>query len=96
MTINPFDAEKRGLKTGDTVRVYNDRGSVLYTTYVSERIRPSVIRVWEGAWYAPLKPGDTDSPDAGGNPDVIISGRQPDALCNGMVNCALVEVEKVA
>ena len=96
MTINPLDAEKRGLKTGDTVRVYNDRGSVLYTTYVSERIRPSVIRVWEGAWYAPLKPGDTDSPDAGGNPDVIISGRQPDALCNGMVNCALVEVEKVA
>jgi trimethylamine-N-oxide reductase (cytochrome c) len=31
MTINAVDAEKRGLETGDTVRVYNDRGSVLYT-----------------------------------------------------------------
>jgi molybdopterin guanine dinucleotide-containing S/N-oxide reductase-like protein len=96
MIINPSDANQRGLRTGDKVRIRNDRGSILCTAYVSERIRPNVVRVWEGAWYAPLNPGATDSSGVGGNPDIIISGRQPDALCNGITNCALVEVEKVA
>ncbi|WP_459567161.1 molybdopterin dinucleotide binding domain-containing protein, partial [Enterobacter hormaechei] len=26
--LNPLDAEKRGIKNGDTVRVFNDRGEV--------------------------------------------------------------------
>jgi molybdopterin guanine dinucleotide-containing S/N-oxide reductase-like protein len=94
MRINPVDANRRELKTGDLVRIYNERGSIICSVYVTERIMPKVIRVSEGGWYNPLFPGDPESPDVGGNPNVLISARQPDALCDGMTNGARVEVEK--
>ena len=40
--INPKDAEKRGIKSGDIVKVYNERGAVLGGAIVSERIMPGV------------------------------------------------------
>lgn len=94
MRINPKDAEPRDFNTGDIVRIYNDRGSILCAAYVTERIMPGVIRVVEGAWYTPLNPGDPGSLDVGGNPNTLISNRQPDPLCDGMINGARVEVEK--
>ncbi len=94
MSINPSDAEQRDIKTGDLVRIYNDRGSILCAVYVTERIMSGVIRVQEGGWYTPLKPGDPDSLDVGGNPNALISKRQPEPLCDGMLNGARVDVEK--
>jgi trimethylamine-N-oxide reductase (cytochrome c) len=94
MRINPLDAERRNIRTGDIVRIYNDRGSILCAAYVTERIIPSVVRVPEGGWYTPLFAGNPSSPDVGGNPNVLISGRQPEPLCDGMINGARVEVER--
>jgi trimethylamine-N-oxide reductase (cytochrome c) len=94
MRINPLDAEQRNIETGDIVRIYNDRGSILCAVYATERIMPSVVNVQEGGWYMPLNPGDPDSVDVGGNPNVLISNRQPEPLCDGMINGARVEVEK--
>jgi len=37
--LNPLEAEKRGIKSGDIVKVYNERGIVLGGAYVTERIR---------------------------------------------------------
>jgi len=39
--INPKDAEKRGVKDGDVVKIFNDRGWVLGGVIVTERIMPS-------------------------------------------------------
>jgi trimethylamine-N-oxide reductase (cytochrome c) len=94
MRINPLDAEERDIKTGEIVRIYNDRGSILCAVYTTERVMPSVVRIQEGGWYIPHKPGDPDSLDVGGNPNVLISNRQPEPLCDGMINGARVEVEK--
>src|SRR5690606_13600724 len=41
--INPKDAAKLGVKTGDVVKIYNDRGWVLGGVYVTERIMPGVV-----------------------------------------------------
>ena len=41
--ISPTDAAARGIKDGDVVRLYNDRGSVLGAATVTERIKPGVI-----------------------------------------------------
>ena len=41
-----------------------------------------------------MTPGNPDSIDTGGNVNVLISKRQPDSLCDGFLNCTLVEVEK--
>ncbi len=41
--INPIDAEPRGIKNGDTLIVYNDRGSVQIMARVTARIMPGVV-----------------------------------------------------
>lgn len=41
--INPIDAEARGISNGDTLLVYNDRGSVQIMARVTARIMPGVV-----------------------------------------------------
>jgi trimethylamine-N-oxide reductase (cytochrome c) len=41
--IHPEDAEKRGIKDGDIVRVFNDKGGVLGGAVITERVRPGAI-----------------------------------------------------
>ena len=94
MRINPVDAAPRGLKTGDVARVFNDRGAILRGVRVTERIIPGTVVVWEGGWYTPQQPGVVGALDLGGNPNCLISGRQPDPLCDGMIDNARVEVVK--
>ena len=47
--IHPADAEARGIKDGDIVKVFNERGGVLCGALVSERIMPGVISIDHGA-----------------------------------------------
>ena len=47
--MNPADAEARGIKHHDIVRVFNERGSVLCGALVFERIRTGVISIDHGA-----------------------------------------------
>ncbi len=47
--MHPSDAEARGIKQGDIVKVYNERGGVLCGALVWERIMPGVISVDHGA-----------------------------------------------
>ncbi|HYG59748.1 MAG TPA: molybdopterin dinucleotide binding domain-containing protein, partial [Symbiobacteriaceae bacterium] len=48
--MNPADAEPRGIKTGDTIKVFSKHGAVIRPAYVTERIMPGVITIGEGAW----------------------------------------------
>ena len=54
MWINPKDAEKKKIKHGDVVRVFNERGSVLLGAYVTERLMPGVLYVDHGARFDPI------------------------------------------
>ena len=56
--INPKTAEARGIKMGDVVRVFNDRGEILCGAFVTEDVPQNVVIVSEGAWYDPEKPGE--------------------------------------
>ncbi len=47
--INPTDMETRGLTTGDTVRVFNDRGSFQVKVAGNPAIRPGTSRIYEAA-----------------------------------------------
>jgi anaerobic dimethyl sulfoxide reductase subunit A len=67
MTMNASDAKKLGIKTGDTVWVWNDRGAIVLPAYVTERCMPGVIVVYEGAWMDL----DKDGVDRSGNPDFL-------------------------
>ncbi len=50
LLINPIDATPRGIKTGDVVKVYNDRGTVLVPAKVTPRIIPGCTSIPQGAW----------------------------------------------
>lgn len=52
--INPEDAKAKGIKDGDLVRVYNDRGQLLAGAVLADSYPRGVIRIEEGAWYGPL------------------------------------------
>jgi anaerobic selenocysteine-containing dehydrogenase len=51
MWINPADAEARGIKHGDIVRIFNERGSVLRAAHVTGRMMPGVVRAPNGVGY---------------------------------------------
>ena len=55
--INPVDARTRGIDDGDPIHVFNDRGKILITAWVTERIMPGVICIFEGTWYDPDEEG---------------------------------------
>ncbi|MBJ7221306.1 MULTISPECIES: DMSO/selenate family reductase complex A subunit [unclassified Brenneria] len=48
--INPLDAAPRNLKSGDRVRIFNDRGIVEIACKVTDRILPGVAAMPQGAW----------------------------------------------
>jgi biotin/methionine sulfoxide reductase len=90
--MNPGDAEARGLRDGDLVRIFNDRGACLAGLSVSEAVRPGVAQLSTGAWY------DPDPADPGfcrhGNPNVLTADRPSSALSQGCTGqLALVEIE---
>ena len=43
--LNPLDAEKRGLRDGDDVELYNDRGRVRFIVKISDEVSPGVALV---------------------------------------------------
>ncbi|MBI4288500.1 MAG: molybdopterin-dependent oxidoreductase [Chloroflexi bacterium] len=87
--INAADAAKRGIKDGDMVRVFNDRGSTILPVRVSERIMPGVVDVPQGAWFDP----DEKGVDRGGCANVLTRD-EPSPVGAFSTNTALVQVEK--
>jgi anaerobic dimethyl sulfoxide reductase subunit A len=55
--MNTRDAEARGIKNGDIVKVFNDRGVVRVPAYVTNRLRPGVTSLPQGAWHTPDENG---------------------------------------
>ncbi|MFV2039252.1 MAG: molybdopterin dinucleotide binding domain-containing protein [Acidimicrobiales bacterium] len=82
--LHPLDATARDITDGDTIRIYNDLGTVLCAAEVSDKVPPGTIAVPFGRW-------GTD-PDSGGA-NSLTSDRLGD-LANGPTFCDnLVEAE---
>lgn len=67
ITLNASDAKRLGIRTGDTVEVWNARGRIVLPAYVTERCMPGVVVVYEGAWMD----RDASGVDRAGNPDFL-------------------------
>ena len=88
--INPVDAEAREIADGDEVYVFNDRGKMIIPAWVTKRIMPGVVCIFEGGWYTP----DEKGVDHGGCANVLTKdGYSPGGAAGGF-NTALVEVSK--
>jgi trimethylamine-N-oxide reductase (cytochrome c) len=77
--IHPQDAEKRGIKSGDIVKIFNEMGTVLAGAHVTERMIPGAIHIDHGARIDPIKIGEIDRGGAINliSPDKIISQNCP-------------------
>jgi molybdopterin guanine dinucleotide-containing S/N-oxide reductase-like protein len=94
--INPKDAAKRGIKTGDIVKMYNERGIVLGGAIVWERIMPGAVSQDHGARADMIATGPDEYIDRGGANNLISPPKGTSQNCWGMATSGyLVEVEKV-
>lgn len=96
--INTEDAAVRGIKSGDVVRLFNDRGEVLAGAVVTADLMPGTISLHEGAWYDPETPGKIGALDKQGAVNVLTLD---DPLTSGFAQAtiagtAICQVEKYA
>ncbi len=61
LDANPVDLEARGLATGDTVEVFNDRGGFSVQVHANPAIRSGSVRLCEGATADYLARGNMQS-----------------------------------
>lgn len=59
LTMNPIDAEARGLATSDLVRVFNALGEVQCPLHVSSLIRPGTVSLPKGLWRRSTRNSET-------------------------------------
>jgi anaerobic dimethyl sulfoxide reductase subunit A len=87
--INPVDAELRGLKNGQKVKVFNQRGTVILPCRITPRLLPGVVNIPQGAWYK----ADKDGNDIGGSVNTLTSERWTPFTFGNAQHTIMAEVE---
>jgi molybdopterin guanine dinucleotide-containing S/N-oxide reductase-like protein len=91
--LHPTEAARRGIKDGDIVKIFNERGVVLGGAYVTERIMPGAVYIDHGARVDFIIPGKLDR---GGAINLISPTGTISKNCVGQATSGyLVEIEKV-
>jgi anaerobic selenocysteine-containing dehydrogenase len=88
LTIHPDDAHVREIGEGDTVRIFNDLGTVTCHAAVSPVVRPGTVALPKGLWGRHTLNGSTANALA---PDTL-----SDIGAGACFNDARVQVERVA
>ena len=86
LQIHPADAARRGIASGDRVRIWNGRGECHYHAEVTADTREGVV-VAEGLWWA-------KHTEDGRSVNALISTRLTDIGAGSTFQCNLVEVAK--
>jgi len=67
LVMHPRDAQDRGMQREDDIKVWNKNGACLAKIELSERIKPGVVSLPTGTWFAP----SDDRLDMSGNPNSL-------------------------
>jgi anaerobic selenocysteine-containing dehydrogenase len=84
--LNAADAAPRGIHSGDRVRAFNDRGSLMLRAQVDETVRPGVARAPSVRW--------NKRAEDGANANVLTSDRLADMGGGPVFYSCLVQVER--
>jgi biotin/methionine sulfoxide reductase len=89
--LNPADARRRGIKAGQVVRVFNDRGACLAGAVIEQGVRQGVAVMATGAWYS----ANAQGLELAGNPNVLSRDIGTSRLTQGCAALSvLVDVER--
>ncbi|MBN8937897.1 MAG: Asp-tRNA(Asn)/Glu-tRNA(Gln) amidotransferase GatCAB subunit C, partial [Rhizobiales bacterium] len=92
--MHPDDAAARGIKDGDIIKLFNERGACLAGVRVTEDIRRGVVQLPTGAWYDPVDQED-NALCVHGNPNVLTRDVGTSSLAQGCTGqLTIVEVER--
>jgi molybdopterin guanine dinucleotide-containing S/N-oxide reductase-like protein len=83
VAINPYDAQKRNIRNGDLVNVFNKRGSLCIETRFDFGLRLGCVSIYNGWWL-----------QEGGTPNLLSKGRETDMGHGAAFHDCMVEVEK--
>ncbi|SDF02960.1 DMSO/selenate family reductase complex A subunit [Sporomusa acidovorans] len=91
MWMHPDDAAVRGISNGSKVKVFNDRGALIIPVQLTQRIRPGVVAIPQGAWYTPDAAGVCQRGCIN-----ILTSQRPTPLAHGNAqHTLLVQVTKL-
>jgi biotin/methionine sulfoxide reductase len=76
--LNTDDAAERGIRTGDVVELFNERGRCLAGALVTDDVMPGVARLATGAWFDPQGGIDTNA-----NPNSLTLDRGTSSFSQG-------------
>lgn len=94
VTINPDDARRLYVQSGDVVRLWNDRGQCIAGVRVSDEVRVGVALLPTGAWFAP-RDSDIGILEDAGNPNVLTLDTGSSAFSGGCsANTCMVAIER--
>lgn len=91
--VNPVDAEKLGVATGDVLKIYNERGWVLGAARVTERIKPGCLSQDHGSRLDPIVNGEGDR--GGANNLICPTAVTSKNCCGEATSSFLIGAEKV-
>ncbi len=83
-TINLGDAEKKGIKEDDFIRVFNDRGELNIKVKIDASLRPGNIVIVNGYWH-----------EEGACPNILSKGRETDMGHGTAFHDNMVDYEKI-
>jgi anaerobic selenocysteine-containing dehydrogenase len=83
MQISPKDAKDRGIREGDMVRIFNDRGEISIRAHIDPGILTGCIAVYNGLWRDE------------GAPNFLSKGRETDMGHGTAFHDNLVQAEKI-
>ncbi len=85
--IHPDDARARGIRTGDSVRIWNELGEVVTSARLDPALRPGVVQLSKGLWSHNTKNGRTSN--------ALVPDNLTDRAGGACFNDARVEVERI-
>lgn len=88
--LNRTDAEAKGIADGDTVRVFNQFGSVLRQATLLETLMPGQVGLTHGGWIDL----DEDEVNDLGGADNVLCGTVGSGMCVSGYNNYNVDYEK--
>lgn len=92
--MHPRDAQQQGIAEGDTVEITNQRGAVLASVMLSEKVRTGVVQLPTGAWYDPIDPLAEKPICRHGNPNVLTLDIGTSSLsqgCTGQITVVQIQ-----